>query len=142
MWVSKPYVSTAFKSTCSYKNRNRGRCCYFNTVRDAPAGSPLSRVSTIMLVPSHIRPNPSKRSPHPSVRGGAHRRVFARLLAVHLLNLFMPFNLRRVCRSPQGRICVSMAKQDRDEFRNNDGDEDELHQLIDALSHVSSSSTN
>ena len=83
MWASKSYVSTAFKSTCSYKNELGGReieiaegVCHFNTVRDAPAGSPFSRVSPIILIPSHIRPTlptPSKRSPHPSRRGGARK---------------------------------------------------------------------
>jgi len=33
-------------------------------------GSPLSRVSPIILAPFHILPTPLKYSPHPSMRGG------------------------------------------------------------------------
>ena len=80
MWASKSYVSNVPVATKNELGGHKieiveGVCC-FNTVRDAPAGSPLSRVASIVLIPSHIhptRPTPSKRSPHPSRRGGARK---------------------------------------------------------------------
>ena len=61
------------------QNRNRGRCRRFDTFRDAPRGSPSSRVSHIVLAPFHICSAPSKRSPHPSMRGGGSKTCMIRV---------------------------------------------------------------
>lgn len=55
------------------RNRNRGRCPRFDTFPGAPDGSPSSRVSPTVLIPFYIHRAPSKRSPHPSMRGGARK---------------------------------------------------------------------
>ena len=73
---TKSMVNLGRNKTRQSQNINRGRCCHFNTVCDAPAGSPLLRVSPIILAPSHIRPTPSKRGPHPSMRGGAQKQAW------------------------------------------------------------------
>ena len=74
MWASKSYVSNVPVAT---KNELGGQeieivegVCRFNTVRDAPAGSPLSRVASIVLVPSHIRPTPLLQNVAHIPRGG------------------------------------------------------------------------
>ena len=75
MWASKPYVSTAFKSTCSYKNELGGReieiaegVCHFNTVRSAPhlLGLPYHRSPLSSSYP------PTSAPPAPLLQNVAH----------------------------------------------------------------------
>jgi len=61
------------------RNRNCKGYRHFDTLRDAPDGSPSSRVSPTMLVPFRIHPGHSKRSPHPSMRGADLKAGLVRL---------------------------------------------------------------
>jgi hypothetical protein len=63
MWAAKKICFAMFRRRLHSQQMSSGSCHF--DIRDAPGGSPSSRVSPSIIVPLHIPPALSKRSPQP-----------------------------------------------------------------------------